>query len=64
MGGFPFGFGIGVSGVIEFRIGIIVVGVAEYDYGIPAMLGAGDGLHPAEKGYRLIGEKLKGYLGL
>ena len=32
--------------------------------GIREELYAGDGLHPAEKGYRLIGEKLKGYLGL
>lgn len=32
--------------------------------GIREELYAGDGLHPGEKGYRLIGEKLKGYLGL
>ena len=32
--------------------------------GIREELYTGDGLHPGEKGYRLIGEKLKGYLGL
>ena len=32
--------------------------------GIREELYTGDGLHPGEKGYRLIGEKMKGYLGL